>query len=54
MVRRWRYVVVCCSVLVALEARAQNGGLRGAIVDEKRSASSGCGGPARAPWSQEP
>ncbi|MEE9180936.1 MAG: carboxypeptidase-like regulatory domain-containing protein, partial [Vicinamibacteria bacterium] len=34
MVRRLRYVVVCCSVLVALEARAQNGGLRGAVVDE--------------------
>jgi len=34
MVRRLRYLVVCCSVLVALEARAQNGGLRGAVVDE--------------------
>ncbi len=34
MVRRLRYVVVCCSVLIALEARAQNGGLRGAVVDE--------------------
>ncbi len=34
MVRRLRYVVVCCSVFVALEARAQNGGLRGAVVDE--------------------
>ncbi len=34
MVRRVRYVVVCCSVLVALEAHAQNGGLRGAVVDE--------------------
>lgn len=34
MVRRLRYVVVCCSVLVALEAQAQSGGLRGAVVDE--------------------
>ena len=34
MVRRLRYVVVCCSVLVAFEAQAQNGGLRGAVVDE--------------------